>query len=93
MADLLKLLKNVRKNGTGWTALCPSHDDKENSLSISRGDGKWLLTCFADCALENITAAVGLRVADLFDVAADRGEGVLTPPATVQPCNRPLGPA
>ena len=85
MTDLLNRLKGVRKSGTGWTAQCPSHDDRHNSLSIHHGDGKWLLKCHTGCTVEAITGAIGLTLADLFD---ERGEGISTPPATAQPCNR-----
>ncbi|MGN7802949.1 hypothetical protein ACTJKE_09460 [Ensifer sp. 22521] len=67
MIDLLAKLNNVRKNGKGWTALCPGHEDRQNSLSIATGDdGQWLLKCHAGCELADITAAIGIHVADLF---------------------------
>lgn len=67
MIDLLAKFSNVRKNGKGWTALCPGHKDHQNSLSIAIGeDGQWLLKCHAGCELADITAAIGMGVADLF---------------------------
>ena len=86
MTDILKLFKGVRKSGAGWTALCPAHEDKQNSLSVVRGDGKWLLCCQAGCKVEAVTEAIGLTVADLFDAKAG-GRGCSTPPATAQPRN------
>ncbi len=60
-------LDNVRPNGDGFTSRCPAHDDRRNSLSISEGDdGRVLLKCFAGCRVEQIVAAIGLRVQDLF---------------------------
>jgi putative DNA primase/helicase len=86
--DVLHRLKSVRKSGDGWTAKCPAHNDKQSSLSVARRDGKWLLKCHAGCHVVEITKAMGVTVADLFDDKAGGGRGRSTPPATVQPCNR-----
>ena len=65
--ELLQMLDNVREGGSGWTARCPSHDDKQNSLSIGTGDdGRILLKCFAGCSIEEIVDALHLDVRDLF---------------------------
>ena len=71
--DFLNLLKNVKPNGSnGWTALCPAHDDTENSLAVSSGDdGRILVNCFAGCEAGDIVAAVGWKMSDLF-VSSDR---------------------
>jgi P4 family phage/plasmid primase-like protien len=51
----------VKRNGKGWLALCPSHDDHRPSLSVKDGDnGCVLLHCFAGCSLEQVCAALGL---------------------------------
>jgi hypothetical protein len=87
MMDLLQRLKRVRKSGIGWTAACPAHQDEQNSLSVGRGEGKWLLRCQAGCRTEDVASAIGLTVAALFDKPA-AGEGVLYPSsnrATAQP--------
>ncbi|MGB4726197.1 MAG: CHC2 zinc finger domain-containing protein, partial [Thermogutta sp.] len=56
-----------RRAGAGWVALCPAHDDRRPSLSVSEGrDGQILLHCFSGCTLESILAALGLRWSDLF---------------------------
>jgi len=58
---------NAKRNGSGWTALCPAHADTNASLSISESpDGKILLHCFAGCTPEQIVAAMGLKMSDLF---------------------------
>jgi hypothetical protein len=63
----LTYLKNVKKSGSGWTARCPAHEDKQASLSISEGDdGRILLKCFAGCSVESIMAALNLKTSDLF---------------------------
>src|SRR5215213_8693673 len=64
---LLPQLRGVRKNGTGWLALCPGHDDRTPSLSVHVGDdGRVLVRCFAGCELERVVGALGLTPADLF---------------------------
>lgn len=70
-AELIALLDtrglSPRKSGTGWTARCSGHDDKTASLSVSAGaDGRVLLKCHAGCPIEDIVAALGLKLADLF---------------------------
>ena len=57
--DILDRLERVRRSGAGWTARCPSHEDKKNSLSIKEEAGKVLLHCFAGCTFEQIMAAMG----------------------------------
>ena len=66
--DFLNLLKNVKQNGSnGWTALCPAHNDTENSLGVSLGsDGRILVKCYAGCTHKDIVAAVGWKEKDLF---------------------------
>jgi len=65
--DVLNKLENVRKNGDGYMAECPSHDDSNPSLSITEGDdGKVLLHCHAGCAFEDVVTALDLEVQDFF---------------------------
>lgn len=45
---------------------CPAHKDDKSSLSLARSNGKFLLHCFAGCAVEEILAVVGLKMSDLF---------------------------
>jgi putative DNA primase/helicase len=48
-------------------APCPAHEDDDPSLSISAGtDGRTLVTCHAGCKREDVVAAVGLTMRDLF---------------------------
>jgi hypothetical protein len=55
----------------GWMARCPAHQDKHRSLSVGEGDDRRvLLNCFAGCTTEEIVAALGLHLSDLF-----QGEG------------------
>ncbi len=63
---ILAKLDGVRKNGKGYTARCPGHNDTNNSLSISENDGKVLLNCFAECSKGKIMESMGLELKDLF---------------------------
>ncbi len=66
---LFSHLEGVRRNGHGWVARCPAHDDREPSLSLDEGDdGRALVHCHAGCQTEHILAAVGLEARDLFTV-------------------------
>jgi 5S rRNA maturation endonuclease (ribonuclease M5) len=50
-----------------WSARCPAHADRVNSLHIAlSGDGKILLNCKAGCEPEDIVKKIGLRMQDLF---------------------------
>ncbi|WP_226353782.1 DUF3987 domain-containing protein [Pseudonocardia sp. ICBG601] len=74
---LLELLLSVRRQGSSWRALCPAHEDRNPSLSISRADtGNALVNCQAGCSIEDVLAAVGLRTADLFVDRQDRPRDV-----------------
>ena len=75
MTDLLARLQNVRRNGEGWTARCPSHGDHENSLTVDHREGKWLLKCHAGCDWQDIAAALGLQASDLSDESSRMGAG------------------
>jgi len=66
--EFIKHFNGVKRIGTGNTykALCPCHNDKEQSLSISLGEeNKILLKCFANCHYLDILAAVGLTKDDI----------------------------
>ena len=67
MTDLLARLSGVSPNGDGWTARCPAHEDRHNSLSIHTRDGRWLIKCHAGCGWEEIMGALGLDASALFD--------------------------
>lgn len=81
--DVLHKLKGVRRTAAGWTALCPAHDDRRNSLSVSAGaEGQVLLHCHAGCSYEAIQAALGAagtdgpgrsRVATAYDYRDEEG--------------------
>ncbi|MGH8580891.1 MAG: hypothetical protein ACREVK_12505 [Gammaproteobacteria bacterium] len=71
----LDRLDGVRERGDRqWISRCPSHEDREPSLSIREcTDGTVLIKCFAGCGAADVVEAVGLQLHDLF------------PPKTGQP--------
>jgi hypothetical protein len=59
----------VKKTTDGYVSTCPTHDDRNPSLSLSEADdGSALLHCHAShgCTCEGIVARIGLRMADLY---------------------------
>jgi hypothetical protein len=72
----------------GRTWLCPAHDDRNASLSVSEGDdGRVLVKCFAGCKPEEIVGALGLEMRDLFDHDGHLGgEGSLPAQSRVHGC-------
>src|SRR5688500_17519107 len=59
--EILLRLKGLKRNGNGWMALCPAHEDHNPSLSINASvEGRVLLYCFAGCSLERVTGALGI---------------------------------
>ena len=73
--DLLPRLEAVRRTSRGYTARCPSHADKSPSLAIKAGERGLLVKCWAGCTLDEITAAIGIRVGDLFfDMTTAHGQ-------------------
>jgi hypothetical protein len=67
--QFLTKLDRVKSTGTNqWVACCPHHGDKRPSLAIKHDTvtGKVLVKCWAGCDIEDIMAAVGMKVSDLF---------------------------
>jgi hypothetical protein len=80
-----------------FMASCPLHDDAHPSLSVTwtprphRSGGAVLLHCFScQATAADLTAALGLRMADLFDEPADPHTARAARPP--QPPRRPVSP-
>lgn len=58
-----------RSDHTGRSWQCPAHDDNAPSLSVGRGSkgADVVLHCHAGCPTEDVVAALGLTLADLYD--------------------------
>jgi hypothetical protein len=75
LSAVLAPLRGVQRAGTGWSAFCPAHEDRQKrSLSVTERDGRILLKCFAGCPVDRIAHALGLEVSALF-VAGNGGPG------------------
>ncbi len=76
---LLSKLPDAKRNGKGWQARCPAHDDRCPSLSVAEGDdGGAVAHCHAGCTNEAVVAAVGLTLADLMPASGGRRSGAAT---------------
>ncbi len=59
--------QNVTQTTTCFTAKCPAHDDRRNSLCINQGtNGSVVLKCQAGCDTRNVLAAVNKTFSDLY---------------------------
>lgn len=65
---LLPALKKVKRTGKdSWISCCPSHQDKNPSMTIrALDDGTILLHCFAGCSVHEILNSVNLTFDDLY---------------------------
>jgi hypothetical protein len=63
---VLEGLQRVRRNGSGWIARCPAHEDRSPSLSIREDNDRILLHCFAGCPVGAVCSALELSLKDLF---------------------------
>ncbi len=79
-----------KRNGKGWQARCPAHDDRTPSLSIDAGDdGRALVNCHAGCSVDAVCGALAIAKADLFP---ERGDGYTRgTPKGVSPSPKPTG--
>jgi DNA-binding transcriptional ArsR family regulator len=65
--EILRSLHSVRQQANGsWVARCPAHPDENPSLHIRLTNDRVLLHCFAGCTTEQICAALGIELRDLF---------------------------
>ena len=64
--DVLDRLEKVTGSRGKWIACCPAHQDKSPSLAVTETDDRVLVHCFSGCDTQDVTAAIGLNLADLF---------------------------
>ena len=64
--DILDRLEKVTGSKGKWMACCPAHQDKSPSLAVTETDDRVLVHCFSGCDTQDVTAAIGLNLADLF---------------------------
>jgi len=70
----------VLQGRRGAQAQCPAHDDSRPSLHLTTGrEGRTLIVCRAGCRTEDVLAAAGLRLSDLFTGSAPATSRPRTP--------------
>jgi len=62
----LQHFKISKRYGDKAQCKCPAHDDKQASLTITKGKKCTLFHCHAGCSLEDILSAAGLSKQDTF---------------------------
>lgn len=73
--EILARFQVKSRSGDKAQCLCPAHEDKEASLTVSKGSRGILLHCHAGCSLEAILEATGLKKSDLFYDNPDHYKG------------------
>ena len=64
--EVLTHFQIQKRFGDKAQARCPCHDDKQASLTITKGRRSALLHCHAGCNFEDIIQSVGLKKQDLY---------------------------
>ena len=61
--ELIPRLKQAKESAPGKvTALCPAHNDKNPSLSVTLTDQKIFLKCHAGCSFSAIVSALNMNI-------------------------------
>ena len=63
---IIAQLKGVSWSGTTANAVCPSHDDRKASLSVTLEPEKILMRCHSGCSIQTICNGLGVKVSELF---------------------------
>lgn len=64
--EILAHFQIQKRYGDKAQARCPCHDDKQASLTITKGRRSTLIHCHAGCNFEDIIQSVGLKKQDLY---------------------------
>lgn len=59
--EVLDLLEKKSTGRNTWTAKCPAHEDKVDSLSVALSCEKLLIHCHAGCSYEEVCGALGIN--------------------------------
>ena len=63
---IISQLKEVSWSGTTANAICPSHEDRKASLSVTLETDKILIRCHSGCDIHTICGRLGVKVSELF---------------------------
>lgn len=64
--EIAQRLEGVRRNGTGFMAKCPAHEDSHQSLSIRDSSSGILFKCHTGCEAVSVISAMGLEWKDVM---------------------------
>lgn len=79
---IARQLGRASKSGSDWSCLCPAHDDKRASLSITeKSDGKLLVHCHAGC--DQAVVVGEMKARGLWPSAKPAPEQGLPPPVVI----------
>ena len=73
-----------------YEARCPVHDDKKASLIIGPGETGVRVKCLANCATEDVLAAVGLTMKNLFYDEKAKQDAPAAPKQRKAPAPKPV---
>jgi hypothetical protein len=65
----LSRLEKVQGRYPRWRAICPAHESRHGTRSLSifeAEDGRVLVHCHAGCEFEQVVRSVGMEIADLM---------------------------
>jgi len=63
---IISQLKGVSWSGTTANAICPTHEDRKPSLSVTLEADKILMRCHSGCDIRDICESLGVKVSELF---------------------------
>ncbi len=74
--DIVAMLDTYAKpTARGFQAVCPVHEDRSPSLSISEGNKATLIYCHAGCTLDELGDVIGFTRQQLFHDYSPNGGG------------------
>lgn len=75
--SLIEGLRSSGDSGRQWIGCCPAHDDATQSFALGQADnGSALVKCYKGCTTEEICAAIGIEVRDLYVIPEAENPGV-----------------
>ncbi|MBZ9638007.1 DUF3987 domain-containing protein [Streptomyces sp. PSKA30] len=73
-ARVIEALQQHGSKGRGPHWQCPAHEDRSPSLTVGYGEKGAVVKCHAGCVTEDVVAALGMTMADLFDEPLEKRE-------------------
>ena len=64
--DNLQHFKISKRYGDKAQCICPAHNDKQASLTVTKGKKCTLFHCHSGCSIDDVLSAAGLEKKDTF---------------------------